>query len=221
MLRGIDRAAFATAFSLRLRDAGISVGFTSMESFARVLGEGAPYSLSRLYWAARISLVRRRSDLEVFDAVFAAVFDDALLSLDPNTRRQQLTSGATGEDARSFDPADTGADGAGLPWITLPSVVGTASGSDSEIGVPELLPSDLEGLADIPFEELDPADLALLGGWLESALDHWPTRRSRRLAASDPAGGSPCGPPSRGPGAPAGSRSNSCAAGPPESPAGW
>jgi uncharacterized protein with von Willebrand factor type A (vWA) domain len=184
LLRGIDRAAFAAAFSLRLRDAGIAVGFTSMEAFARALGASRPDSLSRLYWAARISLVRRHSDLEVFDAVFAAVFDDAVLSLDPNARRQQLASGASDEDAHSSLPASTGAedDGAGLPWITLPSVVGTAEGSDSEIGVPELLPSDLEGLADIPFEELDPDDLALLSGWLESALDHWPTRRSRRLA---------------------------------------
>jgi uncharacterized protein with von Willebrand factor type A (vWA) domain len=48
--------------------------------------------------------------------------------------------------------------------------------------VPELLPSNVEALADVPFEDLDAADLALLRRWLESALDEWPTRRSRRLA---------------------------------------
>src|SRR6185437_15551437 len=43
-------------------------------------------------------------------------------------------------------------------------------------------PSGLEGLVDTPFEELNPADMALLGSWLESALATWPTRRSRRTA---------------------------------------
>jgi len=61
-------------------------------------------------------------------------------------------------------------------------VVGAGSRAEAEIGIPELLPSDLEGLADVPFEELDPADIALLSGWLQAALQEWPTRRSRRLA---------------------------------------
>lgn len=182
MLRGLDRAGFATAFSLRLRDAGLSVGFTNMESFARALGACPPDSLPRLYWAARISLVRRQSDLELFDAVFAAVFDDAVLSLDPNARRTPQTANATDEATHSSVPATAGADSTGLPWVTLPSVVAGGAGSDSEIGVPELLPSDLEGIADIPFEDLEPADLALLSGWLEAALHDWPTRRSRRLS---------------------------------------
>jgi len=184
LLRGIDRAAFAAAFSLRLRAAGITVGFTSMESFAGALAVHRPDSRSRLYWAARISLVRRQPDLELFDAVFAAVFDDAVLGLDPQARRQPLTSEVTDEDAHSSVPAATGAqtDGAGVPWITLPSVVGTADGAQSKIALPELLPSDLEAFADTPFEELDPTDLALLSNWLELAVEHWPTRRSRRLA---------------------------------------
>lgn len=185
MLRGIDRAAFATAFALRLRVAGIPVGFTNMESFTRALGACRLDSYARLYWAARISLVRQHGDLDLFDAVFAAVFDDAILSLDPVARRQPLTSGGTDDDVHSSVPATAGADGpdeAGLPWITLPSMADIGENSDSEIGVPELLPSDLEALADIPFDDLDPADLALLSGWLASALQNWPTRRSRRLA---------------------------------------
>jgi uncharacterized protein len=183
LLRGIDRAAFSTAFSLRLRDAGIAVGFSSMAAFTRALSACAPVSLSRLYWTARISLVRRMADLELFDAVFAAVFDDAVLSLDPNARRGPLASAAPNADAHSAVPTTTDslADGAGLPWITRPSVVGSEGASETSVGVPELLPSDVEALADVPFEELNPADLALLRRWLESALAEWPTRRSRRL----------------------------------------
>lgn len=183
LLRGVDRAALAVAFSLRLRDAGIRVGFTDMDCFARALGACTPDSPSRLYWTARISLVRRQRDVETFDAVFAAVFGGAGLGLDPHARRQPLRSGASERDVHCAVPAATGvdADGAGLPWLTLPSVVGVAPGSDAAISLPELLPSDLLGLTDIPFDELEPADLALLSGWLESALDDWPTRRSRRL----------------------------------------
>jgi uncharacterized protein len=184
LLRGIDRAAFSTAFSQRLRDRGIAVGFSSMEAFARALSVCAPDSLSRLYWTARISLVRRMADLELFDAVFAAVFDDVVRSLDPNARCQPLASTAPNADAPSAGPVttDRDADGAGLPWITRPSVVGAEMGPEPSVGVPELLPSDVEALAEVPFEELSPADLALLRRWLESALDEWPTRRSRRLA---------------------------------------
>ncbi|MDT4961993.1 MAG: uncharacterized protein QOF87_1640 [Pseudonocardiales bacterium] len=184
LLRGIDRAAFSTAFSLRLRAAGIAVGFSSIEAFARALSLRAPDSLSRLYWTARISLVHRMADLELFDAVFAAVFDDAVLSLDPNARRRSLASDTPDPDLPFAVPAtaDSQAGGGGLPWITRPSVVGAETDPEASVGLPELLPSDVEALADVPFEELDPADLALLRRWIESALDEWPTRRSRRLA---------------------------------------
>jgi uncharacterized protein with von Willebrand factor type A (vWA) domain len=181
LLRGIDRAAFAAAFTLRLRAAGIAVGLTSMESFARALDVSRPDSRSRLYWTARVSLVRRQPDLAVFDAVFAAVFHDAVQSLDLHARRRPVGSAARHDDPPAAGGAETGNDGRGLPWMTLPSVTGTAAGTDARTAVAHLLPSDRERLADIAFEEFDPADLVLLGDWLASALDHWPTRRSRRL----------------------------------------
>lgn len=182
MLRGIDRAALVTALSVHLRDAGLPVGFANLESFARALACCPPDSRSRLYWVARISLVRERADLETFDGVFAAVFDDTVLGLDPQARRDRLTQEpAAGEESHSCVPVTDGADGAGLPWRTRPQVVGASNPDESEVGVPELMPSDLEGLADVPFEDLDSADIALLSGWLQAALHEWPTRRSRRL----------------------------------------
>jgi uncharacterized protein len=183
LLRGIDRAAFATALAVRLRGVGIAVGFSNIETFADALQLGSPDSLSRLYWTARITLVHRHVDLDLFDAVFAAVFADAVLALDPNARRRPIAAG-TDDDAYAAMPATSGADvdGAGLPWITRPSVLSESEDSGSGIGVPELLPSDVEALADTPFEEFDTAELAVLSGWLESALVNWPTRKSRRLA---------------------------------------
>ena len=47
----------------------------------RALDVAPPTTRTRLYWTARICLVRRQTDLAVFDAVFAAVFDDAVLKL--------------------------------------------------------------------------------------------------------------------------------------------
>jgi len=48
--------------------------------------------------------------------------------------------------------------------------------------VPERLPSELEALTDLPFEELNEREMELLGRWLEEGLRTWPTRRSRRRA---------------------------------------
>lgn len=188
MLRGVDRAAFAVALAARLRSRGSLVGLTAINDLVRALTAIEPDSRSRLYWACRISLVRRHDELEVFDAVFAAVFDDATLPLDPHARRQALPR------ARNDDrlvpvrgDADDDVAGDGLPWTTLPAITGEAAASDSAFAMPERLPGEAAGLADTSFEELSSADMELLGGWLRSAVSQWPTRRSRRLAI-DPSG---------------------------------
>jgi uncharacterized protein len=193
MLRGIDRAAFAVALASRLRSRGVPVGATSVGDFVRALEAAPPDARSRLYWTARITLVRRHSELAVFDAVFAAVFDNATLDLDPHARRSAL--GSTGSTAPSANDDDSyatmpgmssGQDeaGSGLPWTTLPPTVGDADDSDSLFAVPERLPSEIAGLADVPFERLSAAEMELLGRWIESALRVWPTRRSRRVGVS-------------------------------------
>jgi uncharacterized protein len=188
-LRGVDRAAFVVAFALRLRRAGVTIGGASLETFAQALEVSPPDSLTALYWSARITLVRRQADLATFDAVFDAVFTASVLALDPNARRTPLAQPPDEDEVYSSLPATQApdADGGGLPWVTLPRVTGAAGDADAELGIPDRLPSSLSGLADTPFEELSPADLALLGAWLEQALASWPRRRSRRMAAH-PAG---------------------------------
>jgi len=183
LLRGVDRAAFATAFAVRLRQHGVPVGLTGIEDFARALVVTPPDSMSRLYWSARIALVRQRSELAVFDAVFEAVFAHAVFSIDPPARRAQ-GPGPMREDALISVPkaAADPAQGDSLPWATLPPVVSTSEDSDSDLGVPERLPSELEALTDLPFEELNEREMELLGRWLEEGLRTWPTRRSRRRA---------------------------------------
>lgn len=189
LLRGVDRAAFATAFAVRLRQHGVPVGLTAIEDFTGALVASPPDSMSRLYWAARISLVRRHSELAAFDAVFKAVFANAVFSIDPHARRAPQGQSPMSEDALvSVPKAAAGPpEGDSLPWATLPPVVSSADDSNSDAAVPERLPSELEGLTDLPFEQLSEREMHLLGRWLEAQLRVWPTRRSRRRAPG-PAG---------------------------------
>ena len=181
LLRGVDRAAFATAFAIRLRQHGVPVGLTGIEDFARALVASPPDSMSRLYWAARVALVRQRSELTAFDAVFEAVFAHAVFSIDPPARRMQGQSPMREEVLISVPKTATGqTHGDGLPWATLPPAVSTAEDSDSDSGVPERLPSELDALTDLPFEELNQREMDLLARWLVDGLRTWPTRRSRR-----------------------------------------
>ena len=179
LLPGIDRAAFATALATRLRDRGVQVGFP--EDFARALGAAPPVDRGSLYWTARTTLVRRQADLAAFDAVFAAVFEDGAIGLDPHSRRDSTDAPSTGDTHVPVpDHAVAEESGGGLPWATLPPAVEVTDDGDSPIGFPQRLPSDLAALADVPFERLTAAQLAELGQWLEAALATWPTRRSRR-----------------------------------------
>ncbi|MGW6196890.1 vWA domain-containing protein [Kribbella sp. NPDC055110] len=177
LFRAVDRAAFAVALADRLRTAGVPVDLTATETFAQVLQP--THSRRRLYWLGRVTLIRRRQDLERYDAVFAAVFADSVLPLDPQARRRLLDGSALDPSAGAL-PNTTGAqDGGGLPWMTLPAAVGWAE--EGNLAVPERLPSSLSGLRDTPFDQLDPAQLAEVGAWLESAREHWPVRRTRRM----------------------------------------
>lgn len=183
VLRGVDRAAFVAAFLHRLRAAGVDAGLPGAETLARALAAQPPESRTDLYWLARISLTRRHSDLPVFDAVFAAVFQDAGLALDPHARRTPTAAPARPDDV--FAPVSGSGDeeqeGGGLPWATLPAVHGESEDTDSPVGIPQRLPSSLAGLADTPFTELSAEELELVGAWLEKGFTGWPTRRTRRL----------------------------------------
>ncbi|WP_229071166.1 VWA domain-containing protein [Actinoplanes sp. DH11] len=188
MLRGVDRAAFAVAFVARLRRAGLRAGLTETDDLVRALAASPPTARDRLYWTARITLVRRQPDLAAFDEVFAAVFDEAAPL--PLTRAA-APPGRRDDGVHVKVPAggDGTAAGDGLPWATLPPAVAAEeeTGEESGLHLPELRPSALAALAGVPFEELDEAQTRALGEDLRVALSHWPRRRTRRHAV-DPGG---------------------------------
>ena len=189
LLRGVDRAAFAVSLAVRLRQRGVPVGLTAIEDFTRALAVSVPDTVPSLYWTARVALVRRRSELAAFDEVFDAVFRDATFEVDPVARRGAGPAPGASDTHLSVPKAGAeSAPGDGLPWATLPPAVATAADDDGSLELPTRWASDLAAVADLPFEQLSEAELAELGRWLEEALRHWPTRRSRRRSPS-PSGG--------------------------------
>lgn len=178
----MDRAAFVVALAHQLRARGVPVTLTAMAAFAEALAAVPPERVRPLYWLARLTLVSRQPDIEVFDRVFAAAFGDAVLAVDPHARRSGPDPAAGPEDSLTSVSGDPGGEStaASLPWRTVPRMTPAADEEDARV-LPELLPSAVARIADTPFDELDERDLAALGRWLEESAYRWPTRRSRRL----------------------------------------
>jgi uncharacterized protein len=179
VLRGVDVAAFAVALVANLREAGVVVSADGPATLVAAMAHTTPQSRGALYWAARLSLVNRFEDLGAFDAVFAAIFDDAFAGrlIQPEDRRP-LPSGAP---TRSVGGKGGGADSTTeLPWATLPSVMRAEEFSDDALAVPDALPSGLIARVDEPFDRFDEDDLRRIGTWLESTSAQWPRRRTMR-----------------------------------------
>jgi uncharacterized protein len=179
----VDRASFVVALAARLRGAGVPVTFTAQTSLTGALRLTPVRNVRELYWTTRVTLVSRPRDLAVFDSVFQAVFEEAALALEGQASGPQ--AGAATEDPLVAAPSAPSPPepGSGLPWHTLPRAARIEEGADPHRDaptLPELLPSDLEAVADVPFEDLDEGELARIGGWLEQCWQQWPSRPSRR-----------------------------------------
>lgn len=180
LFRGVDRAALAVALVAKLRGAGVVVSASGPAGFVAALDQMSPRSRGELYWAARLTLVNRAEDLPAFDAVISSVFDDAVFGLEPPSRKSSI-GGAVAAVPGLHRAQGSTLDGAGLPWTTRPMSITAADGTrDDGVALPDLLPSRLIARADEAFENFDPADLRLIGTWLERASAHWPRRRTLR-----------------------------------------
>lgn len=187
-LPAVDRAAFAAALTDRLRRRGVPVEMTAAGDLTTALRVSWPENRTALYWTSRITLVRDQPFLKRFDEVFDAVFGDAVLSMDPNTRRTEQHPAARygqGEHPGTSDEApDHTLDGSsGLPWQTLPAALTLAEqDGEHDLTIAHRLSASLTGALELPFEQLSAQEVELLGRWLTTALHDWPRRRSRRQA---------------------------------------
>lgn len=179
-LPGVDRAAFAVAFTERLRARGARVDLDAAGTLARALAVRLPDDVGELYWTARVCLVRRSEDLARFDAVFADAFEGGV-------PRAETTPAPSSLRVRDASPGTSGGDepegaaSGGLPWTTLSSS-GESDDDEESHELPELSPSALEARAEEPFERLSDAEVALLGEWLATLCPDPPRRRTRRRA---------------------------------------
>ena len=186
LLAAVDRAAFVVALGERLRRAGVPVTFTAMSGVHRRAGAraaGADVRDAVLAGPAHPGQPRRTT-CATFDAVFDAVFRDAVLAVDPQAR----PAGPEPSGPRTCSPPVAG--GAPAPAGGAGTCRGTrcraASAADDEptrtaAALPELLPSAVARIADTPFEELDEARAgAARGAGSRRRRPRWPTRRSRR-----------------------------------------
>ena len=186
LFAGVDRALFIAAFADRLRTTGVAVPVGSAARATLAIEAFGPLTRSDLYWLLRISLISHRRDHGVFDELFEAMFDFDL-NRTSKQRKGPGRSQSTGDELRSVrlpDRGDEPVSGDGLPWATRPSVVATADEVDGDqddgTELSDRLPSELEHLADTPFDLLDPGELAAVERLLETSAAIWPTRSSRR-----------------------------------------
>jgi len=187
LFRGVDRATCASAFSARLHDAGLQPPIAATARFADALDAVAPRTRQDLYWVARTCLVDDIEQLVRFEGVFDAIFDRASSSLSPVERRTGTPRGpARDDDVDLRVPGRSAREpgGGGVPWTTRPSAAEPDPELDVGIALPELLPSDVAAIAEVPFDELDEAQLTAIGAIIEAATVHWPRRRARRRRRS-------------------------------------
>ncbi len=180
LLRGVDMAAVAVALVARLRGGGVAVAPSGPALLVEALHHMPPVTRADLYWAARLTLVDRMEDLAAFDTVFAAIFADAVLGLDPAGRRSaqlppRAASHSSGRRSAPSGPAAAGE----LPWAT-PRPVPQENAADLRSVYPDVLPSRLTAQSDEPFDRLDPDDLRAIGSWLERTAVRWPRRTTGR-----------------------------------------
>ena len=191
LFAGVDRAVFVATFAARLRAAGMAVFPTSTQRYAVALGAVGPLTVHRLYWSGRISFVHAPGQIDLYDRVFAAVFDMPA-GVAPRDRGQHTALRLGTDDllvSLEVSKETSVEQDAQLPWATLPSYSFDAPSreegpSDDDAALPELRPSLQAADIDRPFDTLDEAALDRVCQLLESMMDVWPTRKSRRQSRS-------------------------------------
>jgi uncharacterized protein with von Willebrand factor type A (vWA) domain len=173
----------AVGLAAALQRAGLRIPPERAARLARTLILVPPADRDSLYWACRVTLVGNRAQLELFDAVFAAVFDGRL---DPADSRGDPTAppavGAEPRtrpvppDRRPSAPPPAAADGS--PRAAAPGPGGADDGPEREAVL--AVASAQERLGTTAFADLDPAELAEVRRLVRRLVLATPERLSRR-----------------------------------------
>ena len=181
----VDHATFVAALSARLRADGIGVSIAPTERLARALALCTPNDVASLYWITRTCVLNDRSEITTFDATFRSIFgrwNPPHISDQPSRAHGPAPAPRTGSlrisaAAPRISTQARHAETSGR-FIVQEPIKGRRASDEAE--VLDLLPSERSDKADTPFDQLNPADLKLLTGWLDGRFDELLTRRSRR-----------------------------------------
>ncbi|MFF0815433.1 VWA domain-containing protein [Rhodococcus sp. NPDC003318] len=172
-----DVAALAVAFCVRLRGAGVEVSHSAAAEFARAVDVLPPTTTDRLYWAARLTLVRRHADIAGFDAVFAEVFGRRAAPLALEGRRAQPAPTPQGTTRRARGHGGSAAPGTPAALVAR---IGGAPERERSDTVPDPRPSAGSASGTRPFAPFDDERVRAQLSWLDGIVEgRRRTRRSR------------------------------------------
>lgn len=188
----VEPAELAVGLATALHRAGVPVPPERSARFARALRLVPPESREPLYWTARITLVSDHSQLPMFDAVFAAVFDGML---DPADSRGDTTGpppiGSEPRDRPArHDNRPVDAHGPGDSPLASGDGSGDEPGGEDSSGPKRLLAaaSRAERLRQTSFADLAPEEVAEMRGLVRRIVLSTPVQQLRRTRPS-PHGG--------------------------------
>lgn len=161
------------AFGRLLRTGGLEVGPGRLQNAIRALGIADLSDRDEMYWSLRCTLVSREEDLGVFDAAFAAFWEQTPLAPAEHRLPRALdhgdeappAAGQGGADARPETHGEDAADG--------------DDGAERDVLLPAWSADEL--LRDRDFASYGPDELRRARRLVERVADASPRRRSRRL----------------------------------------
>lgn len=156
-------------FAIRLREAGLPADGHATKLFARSLAELGATSIKDIYWAGRLSFVRRPEDVEVFEREFFAFARDVPTEDAPSTEED--------EDAPPAAEKEPGPVADHVFDEREPDPTGEEAGEIS-------FASSIELLRTKRFDRLTPTEHEELKRLMASIAVSPPLRRTRRTRAA-------------------------------------
>jgi uncharacterized protein with von Willebrand factor type A (vWA) domain len=173
-----DLAALAVSFGRLLHAAGVPVTPDRSGRFASAVVLAEPASVTDLYWCARVTMLSRRADIDVFDRVFAQVFGGVV---DVADHRGDPSSPPAHTRSEPTPPRPTEPRGAPpRAGAGTPSASAGGGEGDTERDAVVAIASAEERLARTDFAALGDSELAALRDLMRRLRVTPPTRVGRR-----------------------------------------
>ena len=184
-----DLALLCVHFAQLLRSAGVPVPVERVAWWARATLDASPALIGELYWLARVTLIDRQEQIEVFDAVFGKVFRGLTDVADFRGEASNQPSPHTepGPPSGMTDPDAEEPPAAEQPGAEQPRAAPAAADSDhdgeqdDEDATPTMLAlaSETELLRDRDFADCDDEELAMIAALVDRMKVVAPLRPSR------------------------------------------